>query len=116
MKFAEAKRIAQNHIARLNLPKRMGGIVVQITQYDDEDTLRFLKTEEPDITLESQKLLNAAFAEEMSRRGAHVQFVPVNVADYFSWLGRFNIKDGPANRAQFISWLTAPEPKPTPLA
>lgn len=113
MTWKEARLIAINHIRRLGTPRRLDDVQVQITEYDDEDTLRFLKTEEPEITLQSQRLISQAFAREMRKRGARIRFVPVNINDYFAWLGRFDLADSPANRAQFIIWLTAPEPKPT---
>ncbi len=101
---------------RLRLPGRLDGATVLITDYSDEETLRFLKTEEPDITLDGQRMLNEAFADEMRLRGGRVEFVPVNVSDYFTWLGKFSLADSPANRAQFISWLTSQESKPAPSA
>lgn len=114
MNWQTAKEIAEAHIHRLGVPAQMDDVKVQITDYDDEDTLRFLKTEEPDITLASQRMINQAFAREIRKRGARVEFVPVNIADYFAWLGKFSLTDSAGNRAQFISWLTSPEPKFTP--
>jgi hypothetical protein len=113
--WKQARLVARRHIERLNLPSRLDGCTVQITDYDDEDTLRFLKVEEPEITLQSQRLINQAFAREMRKRGATVVLVPVRMNDYFGWLGRFDLKDEPANRAQFIAWLTAPAPRPQPI-
>jgi hypothetical protein len=114
MTWKQARIIAAQHAARINLPRRLDGVVVQLTEYDDEDTLRFLKTEEPDITLKSQQLINQAFAREVRKRGGIVAFIPVNISAYFDWLGRFHLADSPANQAQYISWLTCPEPKFTP--
>ncbi len=77
----------------------------------------FLKTEEPDtLPWTDSGALNEAFADEMRLRGGRAEFVPVNVSDYFGWLGKFSLADSPANRAQFISWLTSPKPKPAPSA
>lgn len=111
MKTHEARKIAAGHARRLGIPARLDGITILLTDYDDEQTLRFLKTEEPDITLDAQRKLNAAFAGDMRRRGARVKFVPVAIADYFAWLGKFNLKDSAGKRAQYISWLTCPAPK-----
>lgn len=113
--WKQAKLVAGRHIARLNLPADMTGTKVLITDYDDQDTLRFLKTEEPEITLQSQRMINQAFARELRKRGARIQFVPVNVSDYFGWLGKFGLTDSNAMRAQYISWLTCPDPKPQPI-
>jgi hypothetical protein len=115
MTWKEAKLIAVNHIRRLGLPRRLDGVLVLVTDYDDEGTLRFMKPEEPDITLQSQRLINQAFRREMRKRGARVRSVKVVRSDYFAWLARCKLKDSPANRAQFISWLTAPDPKPIPI-
>lgn len=98
-------------MARLNIPHRLNGVTVQITEYDDAATLKFLKPEEPDLTLQGQQLINQAFAREMRKRGAAVQFVPVKIDDYFGWLGKFDLKDNAGMRAQYISWLTCAEPK-----
>jgi hypothetical protein len=114
MTWKQARIIALQHIARLNVPRGLDGVTIVITDYDDEDLLRFIKVEEPDITLESQRMINQAFAREMRKRGARIERVLVNVNDYFSWLGKFDLTDSPAMRAQYISWLTCPEPKFTP--
>ena len=111
MTWKQARIVAAQHCARINVPRRLDGVTVLITEYNDEDTLRFLKVEEPDITLQSQRMINQAFAREMYKRGARIESIPVSIADYFAWLGKFGIKDGPANRAQYVSWLTCPEPK-----
>ena len=99
MNWKQARLIAIRHIRRLNVPRRMDGATVQITNYDDEVTLRFLKTEEPEITLHSQRMINQAFAREMHKRGAAIQMVPVNVSGYFDWLAKYGMRDGPQNRA-----------------
>ena len=111
MTWKQARIIAAQHAARINLPRRLDGVAVLITEYDDDDTLHFLKVEEPDLTLQSQGLINQAFAREVRKRGARVQFIPVNISDYFAWLVKFAITDSAANRAQYISWLNCPEPK-----
>lgn len=114
MTWKQARFIAVGHLRRLQLPAQLHGSRVQLTDYDDEETLHFLKTEEPDLTLHAQRLINQAFAREIYKRGGDVEYVRVDVADYFGWLGRYNLADSPANRAQYISWLTCPEPKFTP--
>ena len=114
MSPAQAAASARRHVARLQLPADLGGAQVLLTNYDDEDTLRFMKAEEPDLTLPIQHALNAAFAAEITRRNGRVRLIPVNIADYFAWLGRHLLSNTPANRAQYISWLTCPEPRFTP--
>lgn len=64
---------------------------------------------------DEQRALNEAVAHLLRARGATVVFVPLILADYFTFLGRYDLPDNPANRAQFITWTTAPDPKPTPL-
>lgn len=103
--------IAAQHAARLKLPPRLDGVRMQISTYADHDTLRFVKAEEPEITLQSQGLINQAFARECRKRGAVVEFVPVDVRDYFAWIGRYDLANTAGNRAQYVSWLTCPEPK-----
>jgi hypothetical protein len=111
MTWKQARLIAIGHIRRLHLPAQLAGARVQITDYVDEDTLRFLKTDEPEITLHSQQLINQAFAREIRKRGGVVEFVPVDIAEFFAWLGKYALANTPANRAQYISWLTCPDPK-----
>ncbi len=112
MTWKEARLIAVTHIRRLGFPRRLDGKTVLLTEYEDEDTLRFMKHEEPGITLQSQRLINQAFARECRKRGAAVQMVKVDVAEYFAWIGRYQLRNTAGNRAQYIAWLTAPEPKP----
>ena len=114
MTWKQARIHALQCTARLNIPDRLEGVTVQITDYDDEDTLRFFKAEEPDLTLQSQRLINQSFAREMRKRGAVIRFVPVDINAAFAWLAKYDLPNTPANRAQYIAWLTAPEPKPTP--
>jgi hypothetical protein len=115
MTWKKARMIALQHLARLQIPRRLEGITMQITEYDDEDTLRFLKAEEPDLTLESQRMINQAFIREVRKRGARIQSVPVRINDYFAWLAKYDLPNNAGNRAQYISWLTCPEPKATPI-
>jgi hypothetical protein len=70
MTWKQARMIAAQHCARLNVPSRLDGVKVQITEYDYEGT---------DLTLADQRMINQAFEREMRKRGARVQFVPVNV-------------------------------------
>lgn len=114
MTWQEAKAVAERHLEHLALPPRLDGLTVQITDYEDEALLRFIKAEEPDITLHGQRMINQAFTRLLRKRGARTLTVPVRAADYFAWLGRFGIADGPSARAQYISWLTCPEPKFSP--
>jgi hypothetical protein len=37
-----------------------------------------------------------------------VVLVPVKGSDYFRWLEKFNLADSVANRAKYVSLLTAP--------
>lgn len=111
MTWKEARIIAAQHCARVNIPRQLDGQTVLIPDYNDEHTLRFLKTEEPEITLASQRMINQAFGREMRKRGARLEFVRMDIAEYFAWLGRFGLKDSNHMRAQYSSWITCPEPK-----
>jgi hypothetical protein len=112
MTLKEAQIIAVRHIAQRQLPRRLDGVIVPIPAYTDEAALTFLKPEEPEITMASQRIINRAFAREVRKRGARVVFVPVDASDYFGWLGQFGSTDSPAMRAQYLLWIIAPEPKP----
>jgi len=104
MTWKQARIRAAQICAQLDLPHQLPGVRVRVrvAAYDDEDTLRFLKSEEPDLSLREQELINQAFARELRKRGARVEFVLVSIADYFAWLGRENLENTPAARAQFI--------------
>jgi len=93
MTWKQARIIAAQHAARLQIPRDLRGVVVQITDYPDEETLRFLKPEEPDITLAGHRMINQALSRETRKRGARVEFVTVKSRDYFDWLTRFHLDD-----------------------
>jgi len=112
--WKHARIIAAQHAARIDLPRRLDGAEVQIADYDDEGTLRFLKHDEPDLSLRDQQMINQAFARECRKRGARVRLVPVTVRDYFDWIADHRLVNTPGNRAQYVSWLTCGDPKFTP--
>lgn len=85
-----------------------------MTDYADARTLKMLKPDEPELTIESQRMINQAFMRELHKRGARVRRVEVRADEYLTWLDQFGLRNSPENRAQFISWLTAPDPKPIP--
>ena len=108
----QLRRRVQDYCAALHLPPRMEGVRVQLTEYPDADTLAFLR---PGEDLATQRAINAEFAAEVTRRGALPVFVTLHLDDYFTWLARFDLRDSPAVRAQFISWTSAPDDsKPPP--
>lgn len=115
MTWREVTTRAKAMIDRLGLTRvRLDGQTVLLTDYESDEALRFLKPDDQ-YSLAGHRLLNSAFAREMKKRGADVEFVMVRMVDYFDWLARYDLENNPANRAQFISWLTAGEPKPEPL-
>lgn len=102
---------ARAYLAALNIPPDLTGIQTQLSHYPDTETLNFLR---PGEDLAEQRALNEAVAHLLRARGATVVFVPLHLSDYFTFLARYDLRDDPANRAQFISWTTAADPKPTP--
>jgi hypothetical protein len=94
-------------VALLRLPERLDGVRVNLTEYPDADTLAFLR---PGENLPEQRQINAAMAAEFRRRGGDVHLVTLHLADYFTWLARHDRRDGPATRAEFISWATHTSP------
>lgn len=115
MSHQSAKIIARSYLQRLGIEHAdLHGITIKLSEYQDQPTLDFLQPGNT-WTLEFHGMVNNALAREMKNRGAKVDFVPIILDAYFAWLAKFNLPNTPANRAQFISWMTAPDPKPDPL-
>ncbi|MEO5803587.1 MAG: hypothetical protein ABIR24_08650 [Verrucomicrobiota bacterium] len=109
-----AKSIAQKYLAKLNLPSRLDGATIQLADYKSDSDLKFLKGAD-EWSLEFHREVNRFFGDALRERGAKVVAVVVTMKDYFSWLAKFDLKNTTENRAQFISWSTAPEPKLMPI-
>ncbi len=107
----EVHRTASAFIRHLHLPRQVDGIAVLIADYADDAAIRILKPDNPGMTLRDQRALNQALARIMRRSGATVSFVPVDAAAYLGWLSAHGLSNNAGNRAQYVSWLTCPEPR-----
>ncbi len=114
MTWSNAKEHALRLIETLNLPDDLHGSTIQLTDFEDEACLRFLKPDQ-DWGIEFHRMVNRSFSRELRKRGAKVEIIVIQLSHYFDWLVQFGLENTTANRAQYIGWVTAPEPKPTPL-
>jgi len=94
---------------------RIDQITIQIADYDNEVSLRMLKPDEPALTLKCQRRMNQAIIQELESRGAKVRAVKVHAAAYLRWLSEHELVNNAGNRAQYVSWITSPEPRFLPL-
>lgn len=86
---------------------------IQLTDYEDATAFGFLRPGNP-WPFAFWQSVNRAVARKLRRRKLKVRVVTLRMADYFDWLARFGLSNTTENRAQFITWMTAPEPKPIP--
>ncbi len=114
MTWQSAKSVAQECLAKMNLPPSLKGARIQLTDYESNADLKFLKGAD-EWQLEFHRMVNGGIARELRKRGAKVEIIKISMADYFSWIAKHNLENSAANRAQYISWMTATEPKPTPI-
>lgn len=117
MKAKEIKREARQRVAAmLEQIAAHGGRVdaVALSDYADAETFEFI-TVRPGWTFEEWRAVNQEAARLIEARGVAVRFVKVTLDDYFEFLARYDLKNTPANRAQFVGWLTCPEPRPAPM-
>lgn len=113
MTWQSAQATAEGYLRRLQLPKSLKGVTIQLADYESDEDLKFLKGQK-EWSLEFHRMVNKAMARLLKKRGANIRFVTVSMVAYFSWLARYDLKNTAANRAQFIGWSTAPDPKPMP--
>ena len=88
--------------------------VITLTDYENEACFNFLL---PDSgwTFSEWQAVNEKVARQLRQdHKLKVWRVPVKLHEYFDFLARYDLKNTPKNRAQFITWRTAPEPKPEP--
>ena len=87
---------------------------VTLTDYVDEACFNFLLPASG-WTFSEWQAVNEKVARQLQQNHKlKVSRVPIKLIEFFDFLARYNLKDTPANRAQFITWRTAPEPKPEP--
>ena len=106
---------ARDFFRRLTLPMDFHGAKVLLADYPDQETYSFLKTGD-DWPIAFHRKVNQGVAREFRKRNARVEFVTVTLSGFFDWLAKYDLPNTAATRAQYISWLTAPDPKPTPTA
>ena len=88
--------------------------VITLTDYENEACFNFLL---PDSgwTFSEWQAVNQKVASELRKdHKLKVSLVPVKLIEFFDFLARYGLKNTPENRDQFITWRTAPEPKPEP--
>jgi hypothetical protein len=116
MTWQSAKHDAQVRVAAML--ERIAAVgrpeLINLSDYEDEESFRFLCGMAGEWSLEYFRMVNKACARALRREGFKVQFVPIRMPEFFDWLARYDLKNTPANRAQFVLWTTTPEPKPTP--
>ena len=88
--------------------------LIPLTDYADEATYRFLLPNSR-WTFAKWRAVNIEVAGQLRDLGYNVTLVPLEMGEYIDWLVRFQLKNTPQNRAQYVSWRIAPEnDKPTP--
>jgi hypothetical protein len=88
--------------------------VITLTDYENEACFNFLL---PDAgwTFSEWQAVNEKVARQLQKdHKLKVSRVPVKLHEYFDFLARYHLTNTPGNRAQFVAWRTAPEPKPEP--
>lgn len=114
MTWSSAKEAAKRAVAAMPLPPDIQGATIQLTDFEDEDVYRLIKGFD-EWSLEFHRMVNSAVKRLLAKRGAKVEIVMVRGSDFYDWLAKHDLENTTANRAQFIGWLTAPEPKPKPI-
>lgn len=116
MSWQEAKADAEVTAARmLERIRAAGGEVgeIQLAEYRDLESYQQLKPGEPWPWRHHLAVIRAV-ARLLRRAKYRVRLIPLGLSDYLDFLAAHELQNTPANRAQFISWATAPEPKPSP--
>lgn len=106
MSWQSAKQIALQYLRRLNLPEDLTGIQIKLADYPDQETKDFLKPGDRAWTLEFHRMVNNAFARELRKRGGTVQFITIQLPEFYDWLVKENLDNTPAYRAAFVSFKT----------
>jgi len=89
--------------------------VIQLSDYETEQDFRFLCGMADNWRLEYFRMVNQAAARLLRKEGFEVRFVALNLNSYHDFLAKYDLANSPANRAQYVAWATAPNPKPAPL-
>jgi hypothetical protein len=89
--------------------------VIPLTVYENEACFNFMLSAAGWTFSEWQAVNREVVRQLRTEHKLNVSVVSVKLIEYFDFLARYDLADTPRNRAQFIAWLTAPEPKPEPL-
>jgi hypothetical protein len=100
--WKSAKAVADEYLARLNLPPQMRGAKIRLADYETDEDLKFLKGAN-EWPLEFHRMVSGAMARNLRKRGATVTLVKISMNDYFDWLAKNNFANDAGNRARFIS-------------
>ncbi len=82
---------------------RKGIKTIRLAHYTDADLLRFVKPDEPEITLEIQQLLTFLTRDYLTQFGVKVILVPFDASKYLDWLARNSLPNNAHNRAGFVA-------------
>ena len=97
--------IAQKSIDRL--PLDMRGVVIRITDYEDDNSLHRIGGL-PDLTLSDFRRINQLTAKAIQKRGGSVEYVRINGDGYFAWLKQNNRTNSIDNIGAYVEWLGDP--------
>lgn len=107
MSWATAKRAAEHFFRQMpHLPEDFSGATVRLSQFPDQATKDFLKPDDLAWSVEFHTMVNRALAREFRRRNARVEFITIELPEFFDWLVASKKENSPATRAEFISLKT----------
>jgi hypothetical protein len=90
--------------------------LIPLSDYADAETFNFLLPGNG-WTFDQWHAVNTQVADQLRSLGFNVRMVKLDMVQFMDWLVRYGLKNNPQNRAQYVSWLVAPEnAKPTPQA
>lgn len=107
MSWASAKRAAEHFFRQMpHLPEDFRGATVRLSKFPDQATKDFLRPDDLAWSVEFHDMVNRAVAREFRRRKARVEFVMIELPEFFDWLILAGKNNSPATRAEFISVKT----------
>lgn len=81
---------------------------VPIADYESESDLHTLKPNEPTLTIEAQRLINAAFARIIQRHGGQPRIIQIHTESYLRWLAETHQVNTSSTRAAYLLTLIDP--------
>lgn len=110
MTWDSAKQDALKRIEIMLQGKDPGGIQIALSDYNSEETFRFLTGQEDewkDWSFGYFKMVNRAVARELRARGAKVARAEIELQPFLDWLTKNNEKNSPASRAMYVAEVVA---------